>query len=134
MSVWFVRKQLPVMCLNARGVREFSMQVVSKEQCNAIKDITSPNIVTVFFCTTCLRALPIALKQFDDHAHIVSNTESQINNHEKAILTSINRVNEETSHKILDFTAKVSSVSALNSQLKKKSTNCYSLLTKGIKC
>ena len=119
-------------CSWCEGIQHASCTKLSKEQCNAIKDITSPNIV--FFCTTSVRALPITLKQFDDHAHLVSNAESQINNHKKAILTAINRVNEETSHKILDLTAKVNSVSALNSQLEKRSTNCYSLLTKGIKC
>jgi len=105
-------------CSWCEGIQHASCTKLSKEQCNAIKDITSPNIV--FFCTTCVRALPIALKQFDNHAHIVSSTESQINNHEKAILTAINRVHEETSHRILDLTAKVSSVSALNNQLEKK--------------
>jgi len=34
--------------------------------------------------------------------------------------TAINRVHEETTHKILDLTAKVSSIAALNSQLEKK--------------
>jgi len=71
----------------------------------------------VFFCTTCLRALPIALKQLDNYTHLASNTEIQI---EKTILTTINRLHEETSHKILDLSAKVSSVSTLNCQLEKK--------------
>ena len=114
-------------CSWCEGIQHTNCTKLSKEQCNAIKDITSPNIV---FCITCLRVLPITLKQFDDHAHIASNTESQINNHEKTILTTINRVHEETSHKILDLT-----VSALNSQLQKKLYQLLqSILTKGIKC
>ena len=55
-------------CSWCEGIQHASCTKLSKEQCNAIKDITSPNIA--FFCTTCVRALPITLKQFDNHAHI----------------------------------------------------------------
>ena len=105
-------------CSWCEGIQHTSCNNLSNEQCNAITNISSPNIV--FFCTTCLRALPIALQQFDNQTHIVSNTESQINNHEKTILTAINRVHDKTSHKILDLTSKVSSMFALNSQLEEK--------------
>ena len=105
-------------CSWCEGIQHASCSNLSNEQCNVITNITSPNIV--FFCTNCLKALPIAFKQFGNQTHTVSNTESQINNHEKTILTAINRAHEETSYKILDLTAKVSSVSALNSELEKK--------------
>jgi len=114
-------------CLWCEGIQHANCTNLSKEQCNAITNIPSPNIV--FFCTICL---PIVLKQFDNHTHIVTNTESQINNHKKTILTAINRVYNETSRNVLNLTAKVSSVSTLNSQLEKRSTNYYSLLTKEI--
>jgi len=108
-------------CSWCEGIQHTNCTNLSKEQCNTITNITSPNIV--FFRTPCLRALPIALKQFDSHTYIVTNTESQINNHEKTILTAINRVHDETSRNILNLTAMVSSVSTLNSQLEKRLTN-----------
>jgi len=116
-------------CSWSEGIQHASCTKLSKEQCNAITNISS-NIV--FFCTTCLRTLPIALKQFDNYTHLASNTEIQINNYEKTILTTINRFHEETSHKILDLSAKVNSVSALNCQLEKRLTDSYGLLIKGL--
>ena len=46
-------------CSWSEGIQHVSCTKLSKEQCNAIKDITSPNIV--FFYTTCLRGGTLGL-------------------------------------------------------------------------
>ena len=104
-------------CSWCEVIQHTSCSSFSTEQCNTITNIASVNIV--FLCTSCLRALSIAVKQYNNQLHIVNHTESQINNHQKTNLTTINRIHEKTSRKILDFTAKLimSSVSSLNSQL-----------------
>ena len=73
-------------CLWCEAIQYASCSCLSTEQCNAITNMANVNIV--FFCTSCLRALPIALKQYENQSHIVNYTEPRINSHQKNHLNS----------------------------------------------
>ena len=116
-------------CSWCEGIQHASCSNLSVEQCNAITNITSANIV--FFCTPCLRVLPSALKQYDNQSLLLNHTESQLSTHEKSVLTALNKSHEETCHKILDLTAKFNNVSSLNSQLEKKVDQLLQTIAQG---
>jgi len=65
-------------CNWCEGLQHAECTNISKDQCEALSEVTS-NVV--FFCKTCLEALPVALKYFDNQALV----ESKITAVEKSV-------------------------------------------------
>ena len=99
-------------CLWCEGRQHASCTMISSDQCKAIANLSTPNVV--FFCSSCIQMVPAALKSYDSQSFFdskvsileksmskiqetesnlhkfVKDVETQLEKHEKAITTLFN--------------------------------------------
>ena len=57
-------------CLWCEGRQHASCSKLSTDECNAIANISTPNIV--FFCSSCIQVVPVALRHYDNQVLVES--------------------------------------------------------------
>jgi len=88
-------------CIWCEGRQHAECTKMNKEQCKTLSEVTS-NVV--FFCYTCLEALPTALKYFDNQALVeskitaVEKSVTEVQCSERKLHDTVNRVEAQFNH------------------------------------